>query len=58
MAIAPAFGDVYNTFSIDRVRLHAEAETAAPVPEPATLLLLGAGMLGLAGFRRKFRGGM
>lgn len=30
-------------------------ESVAPVPEPSTMLLIGTGLIGLMGFRRKFR---
>jgi hypothetical protein len=30
-------------------------ETSTPVPEPTTILLFSSGLIGLAGFRRKYR---
>lgn len=38
---------------LDGYDTYLDGSTTDPVPEPATMLLLGSGLVGLAGFRRK-----
>ena len=46
--------DENNVRRVNRSRIYFE-HTASPVPEPTTMLLLGAGLIGLAGARRKMK---
>jgi hypothetical protein len=48
--------EFYTHFTIGCGNANLMGKGTAPVPEPATLLLLGSGLMGLAGFRKKFKG--
>ena len=49
------WGSLYNSTNGDRYRISVSAVRNASVPEPGTVFLLGSGLIGLIGFKRKLR---
>ncbi len=48
-------GSPFGEADIDAVGAISSAPPRNPVPEPSTMFLLGSGLLGLVGFRKKFK---
>lgn len=51
--VLTGLNDLPTTHQLSNVNIEGCFDQAAPVPEPSTLLLLGGGLIGLAGWKRR-----